>query len=649
MRVLIEIKLNPSLSFGKEFLVFADGFSRYRELRAEISFPNSGGNTDYRDYSLFALSIMLRAFIILSLQKEGFIMKLEKLVGDRFKERPSDCQIDSHATMVRGGYMKYVANGIFSSYMPLKRITRKIENIIRDEMDKIDGQEVQFPVVMPASLWQESGRYESIGSELLRFNDRNKAPHVLGMTHEEAAVHLVREYGQGYTKYPFMIYQIQTKFRDEARPRGGLIRVREFTMKDAYSFHTSQEDLEQYYEKCHKAYENIFARAGVPEVISVQSDSGMMGGSISHEFMLLTPIGEDSIAICPECGYRANMEAAESIINNAKDADSKAMELVHTPDQHTIEEVCDFLKAPAEKSCKAVVYQKNEDDSYIVVFIRGDLDVNETKLRNYLGYEFHPAVITEECGIVAGFIGPVGITENCTVLFDSSLKNTNNLICGANKEDYHYTGLDLDRDCENVEYNDFAKISEGGICPCCGKPAIKISRGIEVGNIFQIGTKYTKSMNMTYLDAQGQSHNPIMGCYGIGVGRLAASVCEAKHDDYGPIWPISIAPWEVHICAVRADDPEVKKTADELYEKLMAMGIEVIYDDRADVSAGVMFSDSDLLGCPVRVTVSPRNLKDGCCEITARDKSFAHKPAVADTADKVQEIVNELKAQLSVK
>ncbi len=576
-------------------------------------------------------------------------MKLEKLVGDRFKERPSDCQIDSHAIMLRGGYMKYVANGIFSSYMPLKRVTRKIEAIIRDEMDKIDGQEVQFPVVMPASLWQESGRYESIGSELLRFSDRNRSPHVLGMTHEEAAVHLVREYGQGYTKYPFMIYQIQTKFRDEARPRGGLIRVREFTMKDAYSFHTSQEDLEQYYDLCHKAYENIFARAGVPEVISVQSDSGMMGGSISHEFMLLTPVGEDSIAICPECGYRANMEAAESIIENKRDEVSAPLEEVYTPNIHTIEEICDFLKTPLEKSCKAVVYQKNEDDSYIVVFIRGDLDVNETKLRNYLGYDIHPAVITEESGLFAGYIGPVGITENCRVLLDNSLKNTNNLSCGGNKPEYHYVGLDLERDCPDGEYSDFAKIAEGGICPCCKKPAINISRGIEVGNIFQLGTKYTKSMGMTYLDAQGQSHNPIMGCYGIGVGRLAASVCEAKHDDYGPIWPISIAPWEVHLCAVRADDPEVKKTADELYEKLSAMGIEVIYDDRATVSAGVMFSDADLLGCPVRVVVSPRNLKDGCCEISARDKSFSHKPAVAETADKVLEVVNELKAQLAVK
>lgn len=573
-------------------------------------------------------------------------MKLDKLVGDRFKERPSDCQIDSHAIMLRGGYMKYVANGIFSSYMPLRRITKKIEAIIRDEMDKIDGQEVQFPVVMPASLWQESGRYESIGSELLRFTDRNKAPHVLGMTHEEAAVQLVREYGQGYTKYPFMIYQIQTKFRDEARPRGGLIRVREFTMKDAYSFHTSQEDLEQYYDLCHKAYENIFARAGVPEVISVKSDSGMMGGSISHEFMLLTPIGEDTIAICPECGYRANMEAAESITKNERDAVSAELTEVYTPNIHTIEEICDFLKTPIEKSCKAVVYQKNEDDSCIVIFLRGDLDVNETKVRNFLGFEIHPAVITEECGLHAGYIGPVGLPENCRVLYDNSLLNTNNLSCGANKEEYHFTGLDMSRDVPNAEYHDFAKIAEGGVCPCCGKHSITISRGIEVGNIFQLGTKYTKSMNMTYLDANGESHNPIMGCYGIGVGRLAASVCEAKHDDFGPIWPITIAPWEVHICAVRADDPEVKKTADELYETLTKRGIEVIYDDRA-VSAGVMFSDADLLGVPVRVVVSPRNLKDGCCEISARDKSFSEKPAAAETADRVCAIVAELKEKIN--
>lgn len=568
-------------------------------------------------------------------------MKLEKLVGDRFKDRPSDCQIDSHAIMVRGGYIKYMANGIFSSYMPTKRITRKIEQIIREEMDAIDGQEVQFPVVMPATLWEESGRYASIGSELLRFSDRNRNQMVLGMTHEEAAVHLVREYGQSYTKYPFMIYQIQTKFRDEARPRGGLIRVREFTMKDAYSFHTSQEDLEEYYDKCHKAYERIFKRAGVPDVVSVKSDSGMMGGSVSHEFMLLTPIGEDSIAICSECGMSANMEAAESIIENTRDDVSAAMELVHTPDVHTIEDVCNFFKVEPQKTCKAVIYQRNEDDSYIVVFVRGDVDVNETKLRNFVGCEIHPAVVTEDCGLFAGFTGPVGITDNCTVLYDTSLQNTNNLICGGNKEEYHYSGLDIERDCGNVEYHDFAKILEGGICPNCKKHSISISRGIEVGNIFQLGTKYTKTMNMTYLDNNGEAHNPIMGCYGIGVGRLAASVCEAHHDDYGPIWPMPIAPWQVHVCAVRSDDAEVKACADKLYEDLQSAGAEVIYDDR-QVSAGVMFSDADLLGVPVRVVVSPRNLKENCCEITARDKSFSYKVPVEETKTKVLEIIKEL-------
>ena len=270
-------------------------------------------------------------------------MKLSKLVGDRFKERPSDAVIDSHALMLRGGYMKYVTNGIFSQYPPLKRISKKIEDIIRQEMDAIDGQEVLFPVVMSAALWEESGRYESVGKELMRFSDRNGSPLVLGMTHEEAAVHLVREYGQSYQKYPFMIYQIQTKFRDEARPRGGLIRVREFTMKDAYSFHTSQEDLEQYYEKCYDAYNKIFARAGVPEVVTVASDSGMMGGSISHEYMLLTEVGEDSIVLCGECDYRANMEAAECIIENAS-KEQKPLEKIHTPDVKTIEELCQFLK-----------------------------------------------------------------------------------------------------------------------------------------------------------------------------------------------------------------------------------------------------------------------------------------------------------------
>ena len=566
-------------------------------------------------------------------------MKIDKLVGERFKEKPSDCVIDSHALMLRGGYMKGVANGIYSSYMPLKRITKKIENIIREEMDAIDGQEVSFPVVMPASLWAESGRYESIGSELMRFTDRNNSPMVLGMTHEEAAVQLVRDCANTYTKYPFMIYQIQTKFRDEARPRGGLIRVREFTMKDAYSFHTSQEDLERYYDVCYKAYEKIFARAGIPEVVTVKSDSGMMGGSISHEYMLLTPIGEDSIAVCSDCDYRANMEAAESIIKNEMNGESKELELVYTPDIHTIEDICSFLKTPLEESCKAVVYQKNMTDEYVVIFVRGNLDINETKLTNYLGEAVHPAIITEDCGLFAGFIGPVGLDrEKFTVLFDKSLENTHNLSCGANKADHHYTGLKISRDVENVEFIDLAKIIDGGICPKCGKPSIFISRGIEVGNIFQLGTKYTKSMGMQYLDSEGNLQYPIMGCYGIGVGRLAASVCEAHHDEYGPIWPMSIAPWHVQICCLRADDEECRGVSDSLYQQMLDDRMEVIYDDR-NIRPGAMFSDADLLGVPVRVIVSPRNLKEGVCEIVTRDKEISMKVELEKVIETVKGII----------
>ena len=540
--------------------------------------------------------------------------------------------------MVKGGYIKYMANGIHSSYLPLRRIVRKIEQILREEMDKIDGQEVQFPVVMPASLWDESGRYDSIGDELLRFTDRNNAKMVLGMTHEEAAVHLVREYAQSYTKYPFMIYQIQTKFRDEARPRAGLIRVREFTMKDAYSFHTSQEDLEQYYEKCHAAYERIFERVGVPEVVSVKSDSGMMGGNISHEFMLLTPVGEDSIVLCDSCDYRANMEAAENISDIARDAESAALEKVYTPNVHTIEDVCNFFGDETKNSCKAVVYQQNVDDKYVVLFIRGDLEVNETKLVNFLGEQVHAAVITEECGLNAGYIGPVNLKVNgdAVVLYDKSLEGRNNLSCGANEAEHHYKGLDMERDVPNAEYHDFAKIQEGGICPKCGKKTVKISRGIEVGNIFQLGTKYTKSMNMTYVDANGESKTPIMGCYGIGVGRLAASVCEAHHDEYGPIWPKAIAPWQVHLCAVRVDDEEVRAYADKLYEDLQNAGIEVIYDDRS-VRAGVMFADADLLGIPLRIIVSPKNMKQGVVEVASRDKTLKTQIPLENVMEEIKQ------------
>lgn len=575
-------------------------------------------------------------------------MKVANLVGQRFKEKPANCVIDSHALMVRGGYMKYVGNGIYSEFPTLRRVTAKIEEIIRKEMNAIDGQEVLFPVVMPADLWEESGRYESVGAELVRFQDRNKSKLVLGMTHEEAAVQLVREYGQSYGKYPFMIYQFQRKFRDEARPRAGLIRVREFTMKDAYSFHTSQEDLEKYYDVCYQAYNRIFQKAGIPEVVTVASDSGMMGGNVSHEYMLLTPVGEDSIVICNECDYRANMEAAENKVVNNDSKPIEELQCVETPNCKTIEAVCDFLKSDVEHSCKAVVYQRNSDDRFVVAFVRGDFEVNETKLRNLVGEDIHPAEITADSPLVAGYIGPYNISSEVAVYCDISLKGLNSLVAGANKEGYHYTGLNLERDLDSVEYADISKVQDGGICPHCGKHSISIKRGIEVGNIFQLGTKYTKSMGMQYSDENGELQTPIMGCYGIGVGRLAASICEAHHDEYGPIWPISIAPWEVELCCLRADDEEAKSIADNLYKALQSAGVETIYDDR-DIRPGAMFSDADLIGAPIRVVVSPRNLKEGAVEITTRDKSIKEMIPVAEAESFIKELKAKLFAEIEAK
>lgn len=571
-------------------------------------------------------------------------MKVSELLGERYKDRVAE--IESQNLMVRGGYIKQVGNGIYSLMPPARRIHNKIEAILRQEMDRIDGQEVLFPVTMPATLWQASGRWESVGKELLRFKDRSGADMVLGMTHEEAAVHMAMNVASTYQKYPFMIYQIQTKFRDEPRARGGLIRVREFTMKDGYSFHTSQKDLERYYKRCYRAYERIYARVGIPEVVAVASDSGMMGGKVSHEFMLLTDIGEDTIVLCPECGYRANMEAADCIVHNDPDEAMAPLEKVATYDNKTIEDVCSFLHGSAEKSAKAVVYQRNEDDSYVLVFVRGDLEVNETKLRNYLKAEVHPAVEIDHAGLVAGAIGPVNPAKGITVVYDRSLEGTRNLVCGANEEGYHFTGLNMDRDVPNAEYADVAKATVGGVCPKCGKHSLTIKNGIEVGNIFQLGRRYTESMGMTYDDEKGNRVNPIMGCYGIGVGRLMASVCEEHHDQYGPVWPISIAPWEIEICALRADQAHVKEEANKLYKSLMDEGYEVLFDDRT-VSAGFMFSDADLLGSPVRIVISPKTLDRGVVEIVTRDKTIKEDVPLECAMQRTKEVVAELYARIN--
>lgn len=550
-------------------------------------------------------------------------MRLSQLLGERMKQTPSECTTVNHTFMVRGGYIKQMSSGIYSLFMPGKRVCRKIENIIREEMDEIDGQEVQFPVVMPSTIWEESNRYYTVGSEMARFTDRGGAKLVLGMTHEEAAVHMARDVASSYNDYPFMIYQIQTKFRDEPRSRGGLVRVREFTMKDAYSFHTSEECLDSYYERCLESYKKIYARVGLPEVISVKSDTGMMGGSGAHEFIFLADIGEDSIAICGECGYKANVEAADCIVSHEGEDDTGLI-MVETPECKTIDDLCAYLSVTEKDTCKAVVYMKNEDDSYVIVFLRGDREVNETKLCNYLGCEVHTAAeITEDSGIVAGFIGPVDLNAKAEVIYDKSLEGAKQLVCGANEIDMHYTGMSAERDIPaDAEYVDVSKSMDGDICPVCKKPTITVKRGIEVGNIFKLGKKYTDSMNMTYQDSDGTLKTPIMGCYGIGVGRLAACILEKHHDDYGPVWPISVAPWHVHICALSiTKDEKVKYVADGIYEALKKAGVEVVYDDRK-MSNGAMFADADLLGSPVRIVVSPRNCGNGVVEISARDKSF---------------------------
>lgn len=572
-------------------------------------------------------------------------MLLSKLVGERTKTNPSDATAVSHALLVRAGYMKLVSNGIWSLAMPAKRITKKIEKILREEMDALDGQEVLFPVVMPKELWAESGRYYSIGDEMVRFKDRNDRDMLLGMTHEEAAVHFSRDAVNSYQQLPFMIYQIQTKFRDEARSRGGLIRVREFTMKDAYSFHIDNENLNDYYQKMYDAYIRIFKRIGMKRVVAVKSDTGMMGGSIAHEYMLLTDIGEDSIVICPECGYKANMEVAISARDVERDTFSDELKEVYTAEKKDIESVCEFLDVAPKKTVKAVVYYIKGTEDVVLCFVRGDLDVNESKLTKIIGKQIVPASLNDSINLCAGNIGCYNLKlENATIVYDKSLEHANNLVTGANKPEYHLTGLDMDRDMPGLTYVEIAKVNVGEKCPICGKP-LTIENGIEVGNIFQLGTKYTKAMNMTVLNKDGKAVNPIMGCYGIGVGRALASVAEESHDDKGLMWPISIAPWQVYLCGLRLDDEKVKTEAQKLYDEMQKAGIEVLFDDR-DTSAGVKFSDCDLMGIPIRVVISPRAIQNDQFEIQYRDKSVQTSANRAELIETVQKIIREKMEEL---
>lgn len=571
-------------------------------------------------------------------------MLQSKLIAQTKKEWPSEATIKSHGLLVKGGYIKQMASGIYT-LMPLARkVTSKIENIIREEMNNIGAQEILMPLVATKKLWDMSGRYESVGSELLRFKDRTGADMVLSMTHEEATVFSLLNEASSYQKYPFSVYQIQTKFRDEARPRAGLIRVREFTMKDAYSFHTTKESLDEEYEKFYEAYNRIFKRVGIPEVVAVASDTGMMGGSGAHEYMLLCDAGEDKIVICNECGYSANMEVAYTEKYDTLSDKTEELDKISTPDIKTIDALHEFTNIPVSKMGKAVIYTRLDTNEIVVVFIRADREVNETKLRNLLKVDDEKLVPRKEekdDNIAYGFVGPKDLKANAIVIFDKSLKNEQSLVFGANEIDYHYTGLNISRDVGNVEFVDVAKVTDLDYCPTCSKKALKIEKGIEVGNIFKLGDKYTKQMDMTYIDENGKSRNPLMGCYGIGVGRLMASVLEKKGTKEAVNWPVSIAPFDIHICPIDyAKNEIVKEITDDIYNELLKIGYDVLLDDR-NKSAGVKFKDSDLIGAPIRIVVSPRNLNEELFEVKISGQSEA-------TLVKKDELINYIQEKFDL-
>lgn len=554
-------------------------------------------------------------------------MRMSKLFFQTLREVPADADVTSHQLMLRAGLVRQVAAGIFD-FLPLGlRVKHKIEQILREEMDAIDGQEVSLPVVQPAELWQRTGRWQAIGDELARLKDRNGRDMVLGMTHEEVITEMAGGVINSYRQLPQMLYQIQTKFRDEPRSRGGLIRVREFTMKDAYSFHTDLADLDAYYPNVYQAYFNIFRRAGL-EVIAVESDTGMMGGTMAHEFMALTPIGEDTLLLCDACHYAANREIATFVKQAAPAEDALALEEVETPHVNTIAALAEFLGVPESRTAKAIFLvaemggeNGKKREQFVFVVVRGDMELNETKLTNAIAARrVRPATVDEikAIGAEPGYGSPVGIDRSQVLLVvDDLIPQSNNLVAGANKEGWHYKNVNYGRDYEADLVLDVVAAAEGHACSVCGEP-LRAVRGVEVGNIFKLGTKYSDAMNAVYLDEKGESYPFVMGCYGIGSGRLIASVIENNNDENGIIWPVTIAPYEVHLVSLATPkQPEIVAKVEEVYAALQAAGIEVLYDDR-DERAGVKFNDADLLGLPLRLTMGKRGVENGIVEMKNR-------------------------------
>ena len=542
-------------------------------------------------------------------------MRLSRMFGKTLRSEPAEAESISHRLMLKAGMVHQVSAGVYS-YMPLAwRVLRKIENIIREEMNAAGGQEVRMPVIQPLELWETSGRASAFGDNLFKLNDRRGRPLCLAPTHEEVITQMAIQHIHSYKDMPQMPYQIQTKLRDEPRPRAGLMRVREFDMKDLYSMDVDQAGLDVSYDKMVQAYRNIYRRCGLP-ALAVEADSGAIGGKDSHEFILIAESGEDQIVQCPGCGFAANMERASGVKPDQPRTGPLPLEEVATPGVKTIKGLAEFLGVPESKTLKAVFY--SADDEIVFVVIRGDLEVNDVKLKNLLHAAELRLATDEEvkaADLVAGSASPVG-RGDLKCIADDSIELGDNFVVGANKPDTHLINANYPQDFRADAITDIAEVQAGQGCIQCGEP-LSIARGIEVGHVFKLGTFFSESFGAYYSDSEGQQKPIVMGCYGIGVGRLMAAAMEQNHDEHGIVWPLPIAPYQVHICGLSLDRPGVAEAADQLYESLEAAGLEVLYDDR-DESPGVKFNDADLLGIPVRLTVSPRNLKQDAVEITDR-------------------------------
>lgn len=587
-------------------------------------------------------------------------MRMSRAFSTTLREVPSEAEIPSHQLLLRAGFIRQLGAGIFS-YLPLARRTmNRIEAIMREEINAIGGQELTTPVVHPADVWQETGRWAQVGAEMARFKDRTEHDMVLAMTHEEVVTDLARREIQSYRQLPQLIYHIQTKFRDDPRPRAGLIRVREFTMLDSYSLDRDWEGLDRQYQAHYAAYFCIFHRCGLP-VRAVGSDTGMMGGKEAHEYMYLTPIGEDTLMFCDSCDYAANRQVA--VFGKPKPApeDPLPLEKVPTPGISTIVDLADFLKIPPSKTAKAVFFTAEmaggEAPVLIFAVLRGDMALNETKLVNAVALAgrgnvkaLRPATDAEiaAVGAVPGYASPIGVDrEKVLVVADDLLPDAPNLVAGANEAGFHLRNSNLGRDYAADIVADIAQAEDGAACPQCGGQ-LTAQRGVEVGNIFKLGTRYTEALGATFLDETGEAQPIIMGSYGIGVGRLLACVAEEYHDEHGLIWPVSLAPYPVHLVVLSSKDGTAETAADRLYQELTAAGLEPLYDDRHE-RAGVKFNDADLIGLPLRVTVSARSLQNGGFEFKHRDREERWIVPAAEGVSTIQNILTELQTELQAR